>query len=198
MRRDSGFTLLEVLVAVAVLAILVLALNSGTRFGLAAWHAQAQRTARTSEVEPVSRALRRLIEAADPGTATDPAPMQGAAHTLVFRADLPDTPGMLPVRHADVALGVDRDEHLVLRWTPHVHVIRMGPPPPRREDVLLDGVRRIDFSYWSAGVEGSSWPDSWKRAQPPGLVRIHLVFAEGEHRHWPDLVTAPMRSQAEQ
>lgn len=198
MRRDGGFTLLEVLVAVAVLATLVVALNSGTRFGLLAWKTQGQHTGRLADLEPVDRALRRLIEAADPGTATDPAPIQGAAHTLAFRADFSDAPGMLPIRHADVALGVDRAQHLVLRWTPHAHVNRLGPPPPTHEEVLLDRVRRVDFSYWVPGIEGSAWPDSWKRPQPPALVRIHLVFAEDDRRHWPDLVTAPMRSQADQ
>ena len=198
MRRDGGFTLLEVLVAVAVLAILVLALNSAARFGLVAWQTQGRHTSRLGDLDPVNRVLRRLIAAADPGTATDPAAIQGSAHSLAFRAELPDAPGALPVRHADVALGVDHAEHLVLRWTPHAHVIQLGPPPPAHEEVLLDRVRRVDFSYWAPGIEGSVWPDSWKRPQPPALVRIHIVFPDGNRRLWPDLVIAPMRSQAEQ
>lgn len=198
MRRDGGFTLLEVLVAVAVLGTLVLALNSGARFALLAWQTQGRHTTRLGDLEPVNRVLRRLIAAADPGTATDSAPLQGTAHTLAFRAELPDRGGVLPVRQADVAVGVDRADHLVLRWTPHAHVTRLGPPPAAHEEVLLDGVREVDFSYWAPGVEGSAWPDSWKRPQPPALVRIHLVLTDGDRRRWPDLVTAPMRSQADQ
>ena len=40
-RREAGFTLLEIIVALVVLGILLLTLSHGTRFGLSAFDRQA-------------------------------------------------------------------------------------------------------------------------------------------------------------
>jgi len=47
-----GFTLLEILVALAVFAFLVLGLTQGTRFGLAAWDRQARTVDRARDGPP--------------------------------------------------------------------------------------------------------------------------------------------------
>jgi general secretion pathway protein J len=193
MRNDDGFTLLEMLTALVVLGFLVLALNAGMHFGTLAWHAQARDLRVRDDLDPVDRTLRRLVEAMDPGTATDPPVIQGTTHKLGFTTNMPVAAGSL-IRRADVALLVDASHRLVLRWTPHWHVTRFGPPAPPQETVLLDGVQQIDLSYRAAGPGAAGWVAAWSQKLPPALVRIHLIFVDGDQRHWPD-IAAPMRTQ---
>jgi len=173
MRNDRGFSLLEVLVALTVLGFLVVGLNSAARFGVLAWHAQERDLEARGDLDPVDRILRRLVEAMDPGTVIDPPLIQATAHTLSFTTYMPVAAGVGPTQRADVALLVDDSHRLVLRWSQHLHVDRLGVPAPIREAVLLDGVRRIDLAYWASN--GSDWVDSWSRPVLPSLVRIHLV-----------------------
>lgn len=196
MRNDRGFTLLEVLAALVVLGFLVLALNAGTRFGTLAWHAQASDLQLRGDLDPVDRTLRHLVEAMDPGSTIDLPAIHGTVHTLGFTTDMPLAGG--PPTRADVALLVDASHRLVVRWSPHLHVNRFGPPAPPQQTVLLDRVQQIDFSYWAAGPEGNGWLDRWNRPLPPALLRIHLAFTEADRRHWPDLVAAPMRAQRDE
>lgn len=194
MRNDGGFTLLEVLAALVVLGFLVLALNAGTRFGTLAWHTQARDLRLRGDLDPVDRTLRHLVEAMDPGSPVDPPAIEGTAHALGFTTDMP-LDGGPPSGRADVALLVDASHRLVLRWSTHLHVARLASPTPQQQTVLLDGVRQIDFSYWSAGPGGIGWVDGWNRLLPPALVRIHLDFIEANRRRWPDIVVAPMLVQ---
>ena len=53
--RQSGFTLLEMLVALVVLGFLVLGLAQGVRTGLALWAAQNRRMSETGELDSVAR-----------------------------------------------------------------------------------------------------------------------------------------------
>src|SRR5918997_799427 len=59
--RQAGFTLLEVLVALAVLGFLTLGLAGGVRFGLGAWDSQARLIDRTGDLDVADRALRRIV-----------------------------------------------------------------------------------------------------------------------------------------
>ena len=49
----AGFTLLEILVVMAVLGLLLATLAAGTRFGLRAWQAGARLTAGRGDVDAV-------------------------------------------------------------------------------------------------------------------------------------------------
>jgi len=195
MPRQSGFTLLELLVALVVFGLLMVGLTQGTRFGLAAWQHQARTIDDVSGLDATARLLTRLIEQIDVGDSHDAPPIAGTAASFTFTSEMPMA-AILPSHEADMRLLVDGAHHLILRWAPYTHATRIGPPPKPTDTVLLDGVDHVQFSYWpSPGIAGDGWLTDWTAAQAPALVRIRLVFSAARQPLWPDIVAAPMRQR---
>lgn len=190
-RASPGFTLLEVLVALAVLGLLLGLLANGVHFGVRAWDTASRITRREGDLDAVDRALRRLITAMDPGSVSVPPTLAGTAARLLFTAKLPQGAGVPGL--ADLLLAVDDRHRLVLRATPHRHVRPLGPPPAVRQTVLLQDVARLEIRYWPRQPP-FGWQTAWSGPALPGLVRIRIVFAAGHDRHWPDIVAAPLRA----
>ena len=182
--------------ALAVLGFLVLALAQGVRFGLGAWDSQARLLGRIGDLDVADRALRRVVAQLVPTDDTRLPGLRGTAAGFEGVTELPML-AALPTRQAVVAIGVDRAQRLVLRWTPYLHARRLGPPPAPEESELLRGVERIEVAYWSAAA-GGGWLAAWTRTELPDLVRIRLAFARGDGRRWPDIVAAPIRERIEE
>jgi general secretion pathway protein J len=185
-----GFTLLEVLVALTVLGLLFFGLVQGSHFVLLGWDRQASLAARTEDLDAVDRTLRRLIVQAAPGSEWEPLVFAGTAHSAKFTSIMPLPAAGFPTQRADVELVVDASHRLLLLWTPHFHAINIGRPPPAVATEILDGVDRLELSYWPAPQGG--WTSVWHDAAPPGLVRIRIVFPDPSHGRWPDILAAPM------
>lgn len=187
---SAGFTLIEVLTALAALAMVVLLLSQGVQFGLLTWSRETRVLAGTGDLDATDRVLRRLVEGIDPGGMHGVIPrFQGAAHGVAFTSALTlPLPG-LAARVADLALTAHAGSGLELSVTPHVRRLPGSPPAPERLS-LLPGVVRLDMAY--AGEDGR-WRETWDGPPLPRLLRIRLSFATGDPRHWPDLVLAPMR-----
>jgi general secretion pathway protein J len=194
--RDAGFTLLEVLVALSVLGFLVLGLVQGVRFGLAAWDAQSRVAGVYGDLDVVDRALRRVVAQIVPTDDVSRPAIRGTAGGFECVTELPMAAEALPSRRVVAAVGLDRSR-LVLRWMPHLHARRLGPPPAPEETELLRGVERLEVAYWSAAA-GAMWLPIWNRVEPPDLVRIRLVFLQGDRRRWPDILITPMRERFEE
>lgn len=197
---QSGFTLLEILVALVVLGFLMVGLAQGVQFGLKAWDLQARQVALRSDMDATERVLRNLIAQADPGEFSDPATFKGDSSKMSFasRLPLPAVTG-LPTRSVDVGLGVDARQRLVLRWSPRPHAERLTPEPLPNETVLLERVQRIEISYFKGGSgKGTGWLKTWNDPDVPLLVRFRLVFPSGDQRHWPEVVVGTMRQRQEE
>ena len=195
--RQHGFTLLEILAALVVLGFLMAGLSQGVRFGLQAWDVQTRKIAIGGDMDNIDRALRRLIEQADPGDPTQESSFAGAAHTLAFVSRLPlaATGGL--THDVKVALGVDGRGRLVLRSSPQPHAELLARPPAAAEAVLLENVDHINFAYWRGGPK-SGWTPTWTDAELPGLIRVSIGFRKGDRRHWPDLLATPVRVRPDQ
>jgi general secretion pathway protein J len=188
-RDEFGFTLLEVLVSLAILAALLAGLAQATHFGLVAFNSQISAVSRNADLDTVDRTLRTLIGGMDPATGPDKPSLQGGDHTATFVTELPVGAPVRWTHTASVTLLV-AGHTLLLRWSEQPHASLLGPAPPVHDEVLMPGVREIGLSYRDAnGV----WVTSWSQGTLPELVRIHLTLEGKSPRQWPDILIAPMR-----
>ena len=191
MNRDAGFTLIEVLAALVVLGFVVAGIGQGLRFGLDATARQERQAAARGDLEAVDRVLRRIVGHMEPGTEREPNPVLGEPAALAFTTDLGAAASALATTRAEVRLAVEAGT-LVLRWRPSRHAVPFGPPPPPDQAVLLEGLDRIELSYWGPqGDAPPAWHAEWRQRAVPALVRIRLSFPAGSPRRWPDIVIAP-------
>jgi general secretion pathway protein J len=187
--QSHGFTLLELLVALAVFGFLLVGLTQGTRFGLLAWATSARLSVGNDDLDTVDATLRHLIEGINPGDDLDPAPMSGGSDRLDCVTALPNASDAMPVRRMRAALLVDGAHRLVLQWRPYLNAMHLGPLPRATDTELLRGVARLELFY---SRPGGGWVSTWRGTDLPTLVRVRLLFPTGDSRHWPDIVAAPL------
>lgn len=183
-RRDAGFTLLEMLVALVVFGLVMAGIAQTFRFGLIAWPAAAREAAGPEDLAALDAALTRMIAQAQPGSMTASRgelafttrlPALAAQNTGLFDVDIIATPG----------------GDLLLRYGPHPPGTPLAPPLAPSIEPLAQGVTGFSASYFAPQTNGPpAWSDSWSGDGLPLLVRIHLAFAND--RNWPDLVAAPV------
>lgn len=196
-RAQAGFTLLEVIVAIAVLGFVLLSLQQGLRFGLTAWTFQARTIVARDELGAVDRLLRGLVERMEPGEPDEPPRLAGLPGAMQFRTRLPLAADIIGTRSAEAGIGVDPAHRLVLRLVPNPQALRTAGAPGPLEEVLLTGVDHLEIHYWrpSGRDAPGQWVRTWSAPESPGLVRIQIVFPPGDRRHWPAIVAAPMRDR---
>ena len=189
-RGAAGFTLLEVVVALAVFGFLLVGLSQTVRFGLIAWRQDARLSDRKVDLEAVDRTLRSVVENLAPGDEAARSSIDGSADRLTGITVLRTPGGVTPIR-VEAGLAVS-GRRLVLRWRPYHHGIALTSPPPAAETELMDGVSRIAIEYWRGS---GAWVPSWHEPDLPLLIRFRLSLAGKDAPHWPDIVVAPMLSR---
>jgi general secretion pathway protein J len=189
MRRDAGYTLLEMMVALVVFGLIMAGIAQSFRFGLIAWSAGPRTITQPENMAAVDAALARMIGQALPGS------MAGRPDGLAFTTALPPAAG-LPDRLADVALMTTHDGTLILRYGPHPAGVILSPLPPPRIENLVQGVAGMSVSYLTPQPGGPVWAARWLGKDLPLLIRLHIRFRDG--RDWPDLVAAPVDFDADQ
>jgi general secretion pathway protein J len=194
MKTCRGFSLLEVLAALALLAILLLGVYSGVKSTTVSTSHGSAAIARLDEVRAGREFLRRQLSSATalPWKTTGdgvPVVFDGDATHLRFVSTLPGYLGKLGPQAIDITLSHDDGAGRVLE-------ARFAPLPGSQSavtagahDVLLTRVRSLHVRYAARG--STAWKDQWDTPMVlPGTVEIRVVPEEGEAA-WPPLLVSP-------
>lgn len=189
MRRDAGFTLLEIMVVLVVFGLLSLALWTGIGVGTRGWRSGEQLSVSVEQAQDTEDALRRMMTRADQGDEGGPAALSGGADRLKLVSWLAKGGGY--TSEAEVGLGVNAEHNFVLRWRPYVHTRCLPPDEGYQEEVLMGGVKGVEFSYYGLGDGRPGWHHAWNTPRLPQLVRVHFAFMKSG-QHWPDILIHPL------
>lgn len=192
-------TLLELLVAMVLLALMATLMMGGIRFGVRAWEVSDTRIEDDTRIQAVQALLRRQLNGAAPtlragARGIGKIEFVGRAGEIRFVTTLPAH--LAPGGASLVALDGKVDggtRALVMRWRPQNTGFqdRDTEDDWAEERVLIADVADLEFAYFGAEKPGDEpqWSDEWvDRRTLPLLVRLRLSFEAGDRRSWPDLV----------
>lgn len=199
MKRAAGFTLLEVLAALALLALLMAGVYAGIHTAIRSVRSGTAQIERLDQIRSAQQFLRRelaqaLAQTIGRGDDGERLVFEGAERELRYVAPLPGYLGKLgpqlqTLRLVDDGAGGWRLELSLALLPPD------GQPPQSLGDpqVLLEHVRSGRFSYRGVDAQGRAMP--WRADWPDGrllprLVRIELQL-QG-NMGWP-VLEMPLR-----
>ncbi len=187
--RGGGFTLLELLVAVAIFAIVAAAAYGGLSVVLSSDAKLDEHSHALSKLQLSLQLIQRDLLQASPRSARDQygdtelAFVSGPAPERLFsltRAGWPNPAGLPRSDLARVAYSLDGDQLLRLSWPQ----LDRAPGTKPTSTVILDGVDTVDLRYMD--TEGT-WHDQWPplgaspdtARRPPKAVELVI-----EHSRW--------------
>jgi general secretion pathway protein J len=189
----SGFTLVEMLVGLALLGLMTLLLFGALRFSIRSWDRAETKTLQVVDLRIVEGVLRREIAKAFPlriGLANEnKIAFEGDGRQVHFVTALPahlsgGGQSLIALELADDRVETKQDlpgKALVLK-----HVIPDGETrdfsalDKSDRSVLLEGLEDVEFAYFGRDNDQTeaSWRTQWTpSARIPALLRIKLKFA---------------------
>lgn len=197
---EAGFTLLEILVAMVVLAMIVTTSFGALRMGERSWEAGHARSSETEKMRTVAGVLQRQFNQILPLSWTEDTQTRitfiGLRDSVRFIAPAPQHGGSTGLFEYTLVVETDADKaRLVLYYRLHdPDGDGFDPEGSDRQQVLLvDGLKTASFAYYGSPVtnEPPDWHSQWGLDAKafPQLVRARLDVHEGQ-RPWPELFLA--------
>ena len=187
--RHAGFTLIEVVVAMALLGAMMLLLYSGLTFGLRSWDAGDTNGRRTADRRIAENFLRREIGETFPMRFKDPMALKVAFEGKENRLRFVSTraAGISASGLSLVGLEVETDDkrvrNLVMRRAmPDDEAKDFAPLDKGERTVLFEAVDAVTFDYFGSENDFTEpkWTEAWDYAgRIPQLVRVRIRTADG-------------------
>ena len=191
---SSGYTLIELVVALAILSLTSVLIVEGVRLGTHAWMSVNAKLARADAVSVAQHALRSLLERAYPsgpgqseGSADQPT-MHGTSDEITFTAPGAHSLGGIMFRY-----------RLYLSREAGSQSLQIASQPDDRSkagsdqaESLVDDVADLRIDYLARESASGAWQSGWEgRADLPRLIRVKLHFTHGNNGDWPEFVVRP-------
>lgn len=195
-KHAHGFTLLEILLALALMAMVMLGVWGALAGATRLTHSADALMARSENVRTVQQFLRRHVAAAGmmpwtEGSDTRARVFEGDASSMQYVAPLPMQSGHAGLYLQTLSLQKDDSGGTTLRlsYRPYTGNLQVDGEPVRH--VLLTGLSGGRFQYLAAAAYGrpARWRDDWTALNGlPLAVRIHLDPAWRAPIPFPDLL----------
>jgi general secretion pathway protein J len=196
--KNAGFTLLELLIAMVLLAFILALLFAGMRLGARSWDAGELRAENTTHLALLQGFLRRTLSQVAPyhwkkKVDADLA-FAGEAESVNLVAPIAVRlgPGGLYLLRLDL----DGDQLVMRRAIPESDSTDFTALDDAEKVVLAEHVEAVSFAYFGAETKDAepAWLDRWENRDTPQrlpyLIRVRVKFNNG--RIWPDLVVATL------
>lgn len=194
MSDSHGFALMEVLVAAALFALVMLLAVQGARLALGGWNSVERLGDVQAEILTAQHVLRRLMTEAEPVLVLGAdgrlaIAFEGEARSLSLMAAVPVAEGRLSA----VSVIIDSSKLVAVTAPVEPSAHRQSAPlEDGAPTLLLDGILSGGFAYWGSDPPESEprWHERWSGSQAlPQAIRLRLTLDRG--RHWPDVIAAP-------
>lgn len=193
MDSQRGYSLVELMVVLALLGLISLATAGSLRFGARVWERTEQEIAATETARGGHALLGTLLSHLYPRAAAEGSDLafDGAAERMTFLTDASSAYGAGGIARVTLSLKKERGfVALVL-----AHRAETGGAAAR-EEILFSGAERIAFAYAEIKDGTVVWTDAWAgKTNLPALIRVRAAFPKGAGI-WPDLVVRPRIDRA--
>jgi len=196
-KQQQGFTLVEVLVALAISSLLLSLTFGSIVLGQRSAHVLYDKVEETEMLligwQFLHRAIGNARPVPNPDNREDHTSFSGDAQTLSFVASLPTYSGSGGLTR--ILLGVEQEhgkKALLIRVQPYPMQANEDTLSSLRHAELLDNIESLEISYLGNTEDGEvKWFEEWSDPRYlPNLVRIRIKPAQG--KSWPEMIFSPV------
>lgn len=197
-RRPQGFTLIELTVALVLVALIGSLLYGSLSLAGDSWNRGEAKVQRVNEMRSTEDFLRRTLTSQHPlrfqKVVDKPLYFLGTRDALSYAAALPGRAGG-GMYYFRVSVAADQNRLVLSRVIPDYAAQSLPDFGNAETTVLADGVGAVRFGYFgrdpgSADTVAPTWRDRWDDPQRlPDLIRVDVTAADGTA--WPTLVVEP-------
>jgi general secretion pathway protein J len=194
--RSRGFTLIEVLVALALMAMIATILIVSLQIGGHTWKRVTRATTQLEDIAQAQSILRHQLSALylyqnSPGETSRIPSLVSDGHQLEFSS-------LAPLARADgiwrYQISLANSTGTLIIRSRHDRNGGIEPAPlDWSEEDLLKSVANLTIQFWlkPEGAPGR-WVDQWVESNAlPRLIRVEVAFAPNDPRRWPPLYVEP-------
>lgn len=192
-QQQSGFTLLEVMIAMTLLSIMVTLLFSSLKVGAESWNKGENKIAEVNEKAVVYQFFKHHLPATRPlwddfsqeGRVFS---FQGEHDKLQFVSVFPASASRTGIQLFEVRLERGEVGRILVALKPFYPLIE-EQAWEQDDVVLLEKVEKFEIKYFDKQLPGSEgeWKNSWQEKERlPALVKIKIVLED--RGYWPEMI----------
>jgi len=193
--KFSGFTLIEVMLAMTLLSIMVTLLFGSLKICAESWNKGEAKIAEVNEKAVVYQFFKRHLPSVQPlwddfsEEGTHQFSFQGGADKVQFVSVFPASSGRKGLQIFEISF--DQADHMINIIVKPFYPALEEQEWQQEQVVLLENVEAFKISYFAKQTEnsGGTWAGSWREKEMlPALIKINIEL-KGQS-FWPDMVFA--------